>query len=190
MKTLRFGLPVVAIALAGTAIAEDIGDLSFKSTIGSFKCLSTGGVPVKGKFTLSLKGTVLVSKPGPNTKVTTTGSIRLEKQYPKYGKSAYFGDGTITVEGEFDSIQVFGKNLNGRFVGRGFIRLYGEFDKNLDTGEYWFAGGDHRPWGTGGTPITVPELSQAAPEIKLNPAKGGAGKSGAASGASGKGGKG
>ena len=131
---------------------------------------------MKGVMTLTFKGTLLISKPTPGTQVTVTGNLKLEKEVKKYNKQVYYGDGTVTIDGSWNAIQVFGKNLDGHFKGNGFFRLYGEFDSKLDTGEFWVPGGEHTPWGTGGYPVVVPpEGAAAAPEVKVNPTKKGKG---------------
>lgn len=150
------------------------GGLSFETGVGSFKLLGAGEVPATGKLTIKFKGTVLVSGAVDGTKVTTTGKVLKEIDDKKHGKSVYHGEGTMVVDGKVRAVQFFGRELDGRFFGTGIFRLYGEFDKNLNTGTYKYDGDETKPWGTGGVTLAVPSLEQATPKpvIKIVP-KGG-----------------
>lgn len=150
------------------------GGLTFKTNVGSFKLLGAGEVPASGKLTIKFKGTVLVSGAGNDTKVTTSGKVLREINDTKTMKSVYHGEGTLVVDGKVRAVQFFGRDLDGRFYGMGIFRLYGEFDKDLNTGTYKFDGDETKIWGTGGVTCAVPSLEQATPKpiIKIVP-KGG-----------------
>ena len=146
--------------------------LSFESKVGSFKMLGAGDVPAQGKLTINFTGTVLVSGPEPTAKITTSGNVLREINDVKRGKIVYHGTGTLVVDGSVRAVQFFGRNLKGRFFGQAIFRLYGEFDKDLNTGTYQFDGSqDVRPWGTGGGTFSVPSIEQATPKprVRINP---------------------
>jgi len=133
--------------------AENLKILNFESKIGSFKAMGTDN-PAHGLLQITFSGTVLVS--GLNGKVAMEGNIIKEYDDAPHKKQVYHGTGKMTVDGDFTGIQFFGKDLKGRFVGVSIFRLYGEFDKDLNTGSFWYDGGDKRDWGTGGMQLPVP----------------------------------
>jgi len=120
------------------------GELHFTTNIGSFKLLGTDDKDVTGHFEMTAKGTVLVS--GVKNKPTTTGSLKLEYSYEPLKKYAYHGQGTLTLDGTWRSVQWFGTGLSGTFKGRGKFRLVGEFDKDLNTGLYWTTAGSKKEY--------------------------------------------
>ncbi len=137
----------------------------FKTNIGSFKILGGGDVPAHGALDLTFTGTVLVS----NFEGTITPGSGVRKEFSRGKKDVYFGSGHIFLNGKFRGAQFFGRNVNGSFQGFGIMRLYGEFDTKLETGEFWYEGKEHRPWGTGGIQVTVPEViynQTAKPRVK------------------------
>lgn len=135
--------------------AREMGHVYFRTAIGSFKILD--GI---GDVEFSFTGTVLISQL--KGTVSTSGNVRVE--HKDATRTVYFGTGSIKVSGEFRAIQWFGKNLSGSWRGNGVMRLFGEFDKNLNTGEYWYADrpNEVKPWYSGGMTIFVPELRVGA----------------------------
>jgi len=131
-------IAVVAALLPGLAFCQGAGydSFYFRTHVGSFKLLSFNeSTPSDGKLTLSFSGTILITGfDGPPPVIT--GAVRKEYDNPKYKKQAYFGTGTITLAGKIKTFQWFGRDLKGSFQGKGVFRLYGEYDKNLETG--WF----------------------------------------------------
>lgn len=154
-------LAVVGCVLAPGALGqirpgEDIVHL--QCNVGSFKILDGGPkAPAHGKLQMSFSGTVLISGLEGNN-VTVTGNLRKEYQNDKYKKLCYFGTGSITVDGNFGSIQWFGRNMTATFQGFGILRLYGEYDKNLDTGLFWYESSKEKKelWMNGGRTFLVP----------------------------------
>ncbi len=117
----------------------DVGPLSMKTNLGSFKLVSHSDEdPLRGHLEMSFTGTVLVSGLDAKGKVTPSGGVRLEYADDAHKKRVYFGTGKLVVDGTARSIQWFGRGMQGTFVGRGLLRLYGEFDKDSKTGDYWF----------------------------------------------------
>lgn len=106
--------------------------------VGSFKVLPQGTAMPSGKVDLAFTGTVLLTKLAPGSYVKTFGKVRREYSNEKYGKQVFFGSGRILVVGQFENFQCFGRKLNLTYKGFGFIRLFTEFDSNLQTGQIWF----------------------------------------------------
>lgn len=139
--------------------------------LGSFKLYNGTGTAhfkFKGSFLLAYL----------NGSVTVTGNVK--KEYPSPAQAAklknpnirqaYFGDGEITIKGNFKSVQWFGRDLAGEWTGAGGLRLYGDYDKNMETGWYWY-GDDvaHRnPWTVSSGDLFLPKFGSdvAKPVLK------------------------
>jgi hypothetical protein len=188
---MRFALPIALVCLCASAVAQQIPITSalppreiqknpgmkfvkdhaqffFNTNVGSFKLLGVNEIPVEGTFDMSFKGTVLISNLDPQSTFMITGNVRKEIDDKKLGKTVYFGTGRITIYGKFRAIQFFGQDLRARFDGFGFIRMYGEFDKNLDTGYFWY-GGDSEPtaWSNSGIGLPIPQSNAQKPKVKI-----------------------
>jgi hypothetical protein len=150
------------------------GEVFMKTNIGAFKITSPGDVKAFGKIQLSFKGSLLIIGYDGKTPIVPSGGLRVEYQNDKRQRIEYFGEGTVTLDGKFKAIQFFGRNLKMNWAGFGICRLYGEFDKEGNTGTYEVKGDQLRYWGTGGTTFTVPARTNnaIAPKIKV---KGGGG---------------
>lgn len=149
--------------------------LNFMANVGSFKALGSEKDPVQGTLEMTFTGTVLVSGLFQGSTVNVSGSVRKEYETKDHSKQVYFGTGRLVLSGKARAVQFFGRDMKARFYGMAIFRLYGEFDKNLDTGSYWFDGGEKVAWGTGGMPVVVPN-AQAQPtkaRVRIN---GGSGK--------------
>ena len=126
--------------------AQGSGIVHFVSNLGSFKVING-----EGRLEFEFKGTVLVSKL--EGKVTPSSGLRVE--YDKDGRKIFTGTGRLIIEGKWRGVQWFGSNVRGTWWGKGDIRVVGEFDKNLQTGDYWFEKADERQsWPANGT-ITI-----------------------------------
>jgi hypothetical protein len=128
--------------------------LKFSTNVGSLKILNQGPTNPNGHLEMSFTGTILVSG---NPKMVLTGNVKKEYEDKPHHKSVFSGTGKIVIDGEFENLQWFGKNLTGSFKGHGYIRLYGDYDANLKTGTYTF--GDNLKtgdWGTNGTSLNIP----------------------------------
>ena len=137
--------------------------LFFETHVGSFKILG-GADPARGKLTFSFTGTVLIN--GYDGPVVITGNVKKEFEKKERKEQAYFGTGTMTIEGSFRSCQWFGRDMKATFTGFGIVRLNGEYDKNLDTG--WYHYGDEtkpQPWMQGGRQVEVPQPQAMQPVI-------------------------
>lgn len=139
--------------------------LKFKTTLGSFKLLGSDKDPARGNLTVSFRGTVLLTDPKGDLKIT--GDVKKEYENTLHKKVAYFGKGRLTLNGSARSVQFFGSDVDGVFKGFGAIRLYGEFDRNYDTGTYQYGSGQAMPWGTGGITLSIPQaIYNQAPTAK------------------------
>lgn len=128
-----------------------IGEINLATQIGSFKLLDG-----MGRVEMNFTGTMLVS----NLKGTVATSGNLKKEYSSKTKEVWHGTGKIVIDGEFRGIQWFGTALTGKWKGRGTARIYGEFDKNLETGYYWYSSDPSRklPWTMYGMTVYLPEF--------------------------------
>lgn len=105
------------------------GVIHFVSNLGSFKCIDGSG-----RLEFEFKGTVLIA--GLEGTATPTGTIKVE--YDANKRKVMTGAGRLIIEGKWRGVQWFGANMRGVWWGKGAIRFVGEFDKNLQTGDYWF----------------------------------------------------
>jgi hypothetical protein len=144
------------------------GVLFFNTNVGSFKIMGNDKAPAEGQLDFTFKGTVLFSDLDPNSVLKVSGNVRREIHDTKYRKDVYFGQGRITVVGRFRAIQFFGRDMRARFDGFGVVRAVGEFDKNLDTGRYWYQGDPRKEyWQTALVSISVPRWETPKPKIKI-----------------------
>jgi hypothetical protein len=152
----------------------DFGALNLQTNVGSFRITGTKD-PAEGRLEIQFTGSVLVSQLDPNG--TVTASEGLIKEYDARDRKVYFGSGKLVVEGKFRKFQWFGRDMQARFVGKGIFLMYGEFDKNLDTGTYWYDGNPKRfPWGQGGRTLAIPnEGANVVKPVPRNQAGGGGG---------------
>ena len=141
-RVLLSALALAVFASIGFAQQDPDNQLmDFESHLGAMRFFNANG-----RIKLTFKGTVLVRGfKGPLT--VTSG---LEKQYDAHGRVVYHGQGTLSLNGHWDSMQWFGQDMSGEWYGRGGFRLYGDYDKNLDTGWWWVDGDASRklPWPT------------------------------------------
>jgi hypothetical protein len=164
IRIFRFAMPALLAAvcfmpLPASAQRQDYGTIFFKSNVGSFKFLGVNGLPAEGRVQISFTGTLLVnSVSGTDPKITTSGAIRREYNDPVHLQQAFHGTGSMVIDGKFTSIQWFGRDLNAQWHGFGVARLVGEFDKDLNTGQYWYINNpaDIHEWGTQLHAITNP----------------------------------
>lgn len=129
------------------------GTIHLRTNLGSFKMLPKAEI-AEGRVELDFTGTVLLSNF--EGTIEKSGNIRLE--YRGHGREVYFGQGKMVLTGRFRGIQWFGKNMTCTWRGDGIVRLFGEFDKNLFTGEYWYDDPTQKAqWGTYGVEAEVPQ---------------------------------
>src|SRR4029077_2172008 len=113
-----FILVLASVWALGQAKNQDIDTLHLKTTLGSFKFFNG-----KGTIHLKFKGTVLVTYL--HGTVAFGGTVRKEFPVPQVGKAAardggarqaFHGDGDITINGDFKSVQWFGRDLDGTWT--------------------------------------------------------------------------
>jgi len=159
---------------SGPPPKPDYDEFNLTTHVGSFKMLEfNDDKQPEGHFEMTFTGTVLVDTSeatkhsrGLSTTIRTEGNVKLEKEY--HGRKAYFGTGKIVVDGGWHALQWFGRDMTGKFLGCGVFRLSGEFDKDLNTGSYWYKDGKKVDWGTGGQQPTVPASVYGIVNPKVN----------------------
>jgi hypothetical protein len=157
---------LIVSALAVSAFAQTSGEVDFKTAIGSFKISSPGIEKARGKITMSFTGTLLLSDYKGSAPVFT-GTVRKEYENLKEKKVVYFGKGTVTIDGSFRAVQWFGRDMSAKWVGMGICRLYGEFDKDGNTGTFLVKGDALRYWGSGGTTFSIPNPTLVRPKAPI-----------------------
>jgi hypothetical protein len=160
---------VFAAAVAQTPSVPGADTAYFHTKVGSFKILGSESarppIPPRGHLEINFTGTVLVS--GLAGKPKVEGNVNLEYENKTYKKLAYYGTGKITVDGLFESIEWFGRDMSGSYRGIGNVRLFGEFDKDLHTGEWWYGSDPAKknPWGTNLIEVVVPQPAPSRPVV-------------------------
>ena len=146
--------------LMGAAMCSSQSDvLTLQTRIGSFKLIDG-----QGSVSFSFEGTVLLANVEGDVKIE--GAVKKEFDDPKLKRKTYFGKGKITIVGKWRGIQWFGGNMRDTIKGKSIVRMVGEFDKNLDTGFYWYGNevAERTPWFTSGMTITVPQDPRMNPK--------------------------
>jgi hypothetical protein len=170
-KVFCFGCLGLLSITPGIAQApgDATGEAVLKTTTGAFKITSPGDKLAFGKIKMAFKGSILIVGYQGATPIAPSGGLRVEYKDDKRQRVEYFGDGTITLDGKFRAIQWFGRNLNMTWNGMGIVRLYGEFDKNGDTGTFEVKGDKLRYWGTGGMTLSLPSRASSlvAPQVNI-----------------------
>lgn len=154
MTLLRCALSVAALSVAAAVFAQpatpaqragvpagEFFTMHFQSRVGSFKMLDG-----QGRVEIQFTGTLLLNN-YEGTAPQVSGDLRVEYDNPQRKRRVYFGVGRIVLTGKWRGVQVFGRNLKAVWFGRGVVRLSGEFDRNLETGWYWYDNPAERmPW--------------------------------------------
>jgi len=143
---------------AGVEPDPNFATLHLATKLGSFKLLD--GV---GRVEISFTGSILLSKI--TGKVQTSGKLR--KEFEGNDRVVYSGTGKVVVTGRWRGIQWFGRDMRAVWYGAGQARLAGEFDRNLETGKYWYDDPSQKAdWmASGTTTVTLPNR-YAQPDVK------------------------
>jgi hypothetical protein len=146
---LAVAQPATPAQRAGVPDDRSFGTFHFRTKLGSFRLIDG-----KGRVEFTFTGSVLLNKV--KGRATVTGNVR--KEYDKYERQIWTGTGRVIVTGEWRAIQWFGRDMQGVWFGSGIARLQGEFDRDLNTGEYWFEDPTIKlPWINSNTmDVTVP----------------------------------
>ncbi len=135
--------------MQGLPDRPDYYTIHLNSNLGSFKMYGEGAV------TVNFTGTILVSQLQGN--VSYTGTVK--EEYEGLGRQIFHGKGQIKVTGKWRAIQWFGSDMDAVWYGGGFMRIMGEFDRDLKTGLYWYEDAeDKKPWQTFLFEVYLPEL--------------------------------
>lgn len=162
ISSARFLVPALvalAIPALSAAQAKTTDTMFMKTNVGSFKILGVEKTPASGKMQISFTGTMLIDRfTASDPTITVSSGLRKEYDSAKHLQVAYHGSGTMTIDGHFTAIQWFGRDMSAQWNGFGIARLVGEFDKNLETGKYWYIDNtnDVRDWGTQLREVTNP----------------------------------
>ncbi len=154
-------IPKSALALLPASQPNDT--LTFSTHVGSFKILPKGEELPSGNLEFSFTGTVLVTGLDPASLISYTGSVHPEYENKRESKQVFFGTGTMRIIGKFRNCQWFGRDIKFRFKGSGVVRVISEFDKNLETGTYWYEPSKKQPLQNSMIPLIVPQPVFAAP---------------------------
>ncbi len=154
---------------------QNIDTVHLTTKLGSFKLFNGSG-----HIHIDFKGTVLVTFL--QGTITTSGNVKKEYPVPQAGpaatrdggnRQAFHGDGAIDIncgpKGGFKSIQWFGRDMTCVWTGAGGFRLFGEYDKNLDTGYMWYGNNEatKERWPIGGGDLLLPKFGKVVkPVIK------------------------
>ncbi len=126
---LAWSQPATSAQKEGVKDDGSMDILHFGTKIGSFKIINGAG---RVEFTFT--GTVLVSRMEGDLSIT--GHIK--KEYEGNGRVVYTGTGKVVAVGSWRGLQWFGRDMDGYWYGHGVIRLQGEYDRNQNTGVYWY----------------------------------------------------
>lgn len=151
--------PATAAQKAGVKPENGFSTFHMHTRLGSFKVVSQGDTPAQGRFEMSFTGSAMISHL--DGKLEVLGNLR--KEYDKGGRKVYQGTGKIIVTGKWRSLQWFGRNMQAVWYGKGAIRLTGEFDNQLETGQYWYEDPNVKNyWQPGGSvTLGLPEFGDA-----------------------------
>lgn len=124
-------------------------------------------IDCQGRLDVKFSGTLLVSKLENGELKIVEG--KLKKEYDKNGRAVYTGSARIIVTGKWRGVQWFGSDMSAVFYGAGFARITGEFDRNLNTGDYWYDSDPPQSFPSASViSLTVPKANYGA-DTKLKP---------------------
>jgi|GEM_PF-1478942 len=147
--------------------------LYLQTQLGSFKIKRGSEQQDVGILDIDFKGTVLISGLSPTGVATPSAGVKLEYYRADHNKRVFYGKGHLHIDGDFDGILWFGENMKALYHGTGVIQLFGEFDKQLNTGTYWYASNPSTKmyWGTGGATITPAPFKMQGQNVEVKVTK-------------------
>jgi len=151
------------------ANTEGMTTFHMQTKLGSFKFIDA-----EGRADVSFSGTLLLTKHEGGSFQIVEGKLR--KEYDAKGRTVYTGKGRIVVTGKWRGLQWFGSDMKSVFYGRGFVRLTGEFDRNLNTGDFWYENEPKKAFpSTSVISLPIPQANYGAnKKLKPIPRSGGA----------------
>jgi hypothetical protein len=165
LATMAWCQPATEAQTAGIPDRAGMGVMHFQTRLGSFKIIDG-----RGRLEFTFSGTVLLSKVKGQSSVTG----RVRRETVRNGREVWTGSGRVVVVGEWRGVQWFGRDLKGFWFGSGVIRLAGEFDRNLETGRYWYEDPNKVFYWPGGTTIDIPhpQIREGVnPDTQVRPRK-------------------
>lgn len=115
--------------MAGVKPDSKFATVHLQTNLGSFKSIDG-----EGRFEVTCAGTILIS----NLKGKAEVSPGWRKEHESRGRVIYSGKGKIVLTGSWRGFQWFGRDMRAVWYGKGVVRVVGEFDRNLKTGDYWY----------------------------------------------------
>ncbi len=109
----------------------DFGTMHLQTNLGSFKSIDG-----EGRLEVKFSGTLLLAKHTAGKFEVLSGKLR--KEYDKKDRVIYTGSASVVITGKWRAVQWFGKDMTATWWGKGAMRVTGEFDRNLKTGDYWY----------------------------------------------------
>ena len=173
MKSKVFSFSCLALLCTVPSLAQappQVGQVAMNTKIGSFKITSPGDQLAYGKIKMTFRGSCLIVGYDGKIPLVASPSLHVEYKDDKRQRIEYHGTGSITLEGRFRAIEWFGRDLNMDWSGLGICRVYGEFDKDGNTGTYTIKNKKTQYWGSGGMQFVLPprDVSDIAPKVKIN----------------------
>jgi hypothetical protein len=141
--------------------APSTGELVLDSGPGSYRAEGTGHLELTTKGGV---GTVYISG-----LVGTVHQEGMRLEYQKGTRLCYHGIGKVVIDGKFRAINFLGESVSTDFKGNGIFELYGDLDRNGNTGLVWYPGflKDNKQvketWETYGRVFTVPRPKNYVP---------------------------
>lgn len=184
MTRLRLPLTLATIAFAGLAVPQNatpaqmagvkpssqFSTVHLQTKLGSFKSIDG-----EGRFEVTCAGTILIS----NFKGKAEIGPGWRKEHESRGRAVYSGKGKVVLTGSWRGFQWFGRDMNAVWYGKGVVRVVGEFDRNLKTGDYWYDDPKKKlPWFSSGvTTVFLPQQNfgadlNATPKERKRPGSG------------------
>lgn len=151
---LALAQPATPAQRAGVANPQGMATLHLQTRLGSFRLIDG-----EGRVEMTFRGTVLVN----NLQGTVVPGPGVRREHQTSVRQLFHGRGTIVITGKWRAVQWFGGDMRATWFGRGLARVMGEFDKDLNTGFYWYDDPtDRNYWfANSATTLTLPQQSYA-----------------------------